>query len=159
VSELGRLRHGSWLNQVEIWFGILTRTALRHRFFARERRPRAPLRVDLHGLSGASGFADGGASLRGDRRRRRVQRFSSGSAGSSLIAAANAALMGMGLTVVPAHLVAAEPTLRPIGHAFLHSDIWLVVRPDLSRMARVRTVMDFVAEVVSRGAALVYGEK
>jgi transposase len=27
-------RHGSWLNQVEIWFGILTRSALRHRSFA-----------------------------------------------------------------------------------------------------------------------------
>jgi transposase len=27
-------KHGSWLNQVEIWFGILTRAALRHRSFA-----------------------------------------------------------------------------------------------------------------------------
>ena len=27
-------KHGSWLNQVEIWFGILTRSALRHRSFA-----------------------------------------------------------------------------------------------------------------------------
>lgn len=27
-------RHGSWLNQVEIWFGILTRCALRYRSFA-----------------------------------------------------------------------------------------------------------------------------
>ena len=26
-------RHGSWLNQVEIWFGILTRTALRYASF------------------------------------------------------------------------------------------------------------------------------
>lgn len=26
-------KHGSWLNQVEIWFGILTRCALRHRSF------------------------------------------------------------------------------------------------------------------------------
>jgi transposase len=26
-------KHGSWLNQVEIWFGILTRSALRHRSF------------------------------------------------------------------------------------------------------------------------------
>ena len=29
--------HGSWLNQVEIWFGILTRSALRHRSFANVR--------------------------------------------------------------------------------------------------------------------------
>jgi len=27
-------KHGSWLNQIEIWFGILTRSALRHRSFA-----------------------------------------------------------------------------------------------------------------------------
>ena len=27
-------KHGSWLNQVEIWFGILTSQALRHRSFA-----------------------------------------------------------------------------------------------------------------------------
>jgi transposase len=26
-------KHGSWLNQVEIWFGILSRSALRHRSF------------------------------------------------------------------------------------------------------------------------------
>jgi transposase len=26
-------KHGSWLNQVEIWFGILSRGALRHRSF------------------------------------------------------------------------------------------------------------------------------
>lgn len=26
-------KHGSWLNQIEIWFGILTRRALRHRSF------------------------------------------------------------------------------------------------------------------------------
>jgi len=26
-------KHGSWLNQIEIWFGILTRSALRHRSF------------------------------------------------------------------------------------------------------------------------------
>jgi transposase len=26
-------KHGSWLNQVEIWFGILTRSVLRHRSF------------------------------------------------------------------------------------------------------------------------------
>jgi transposase len=26
-------KHGSWLNQVEIWFGILTKSALRHRSF------------------------------------------------------------------------------------------------------------------------------
>ncbi len=27
-------KHGSWLNQVEIWFGILTSHALRHRSFS-----------------------------------------------------------------------------------------------------------------------------
>ena len=27
-------KHGSWLNQVAIWFGILTRSAVRHRSFA-----------------------------------------------------------------------------------------------------------------------------
>jgi len=33
VSFIFTPKHGSWLNQVEIWFGILTRGALRHRSF------------------------------------------------------------------------------------------------------------------------------
>jgi len=34
VSFVFTPKHGSWLNQVEIWFGILTRKALAHRSFA-----------------------------------------------------------------------------------------------------------------------------
>ena len=33
VSFVFTPKHGSWLNQVEIWFGILTRSALAHRSF------------------------------------------------------------------------------------------------------------------------------
>lgn len=33
VSFVFTPKHGSWLNQVEIWFGILTASALRHRSF------------------------------------------------------------------------------------------------------------------------------
>ena len=38
--------HGSWLNQVEIWFGILTRSALRHRSFANVRELAAAIDAD-----------------------------------------------------------------------------------------------------------------
>jgi DNA-binding transcriptional LysR family regulator len=77
---------------------------------------------------------------------------------SNLIAALNATLMGMGLAALPAHFVAAEPTLVPIGPSFSHADITLVVHPDLARAARVRAVMDFIIEVVQTERRLLRGE-
>jgi DNA-binding transcriptional LysR family regulator len=66
--------------------------------------------------------------------------------------------MGAGLAVLPAHFVAAETTLVPIGPSFAHGDITLVVHPDLARAARVRAVMDFIIEIVKRERRLLRGE-
>jgi DNA-binding transcriptional LysR family regulator len=76
---------------------------------------------------------------------------------SYLIAALNAAIMGIGLAVLPAHFVAAEATLVAIGPSFSHSDIAIVAHPDLARAARVRAVMDFIIEVAQRERALLRG--
>jgi DNA-binding transcriptional LysR family regulator len=76
---------------------------------------------------------------------------------SNLIAALNAAIMGMGLAVLPAHFVAGETTLVPLGPSFSHGEITLVVHPDLARAARVRAVMDFIIEVVQREGSLLRG--
>ncbi len=76
---------------------------------------------------------------------------------SSIISALNAATMGMGLAVVPAHLLSGEPTLRAIGPSFMQSDIFIVVHPDLAKIARIRAVMDFIADIVRRDAALLNG--
>jgi hypothetical protein len=35
--------------------------------------------------------------------------------------------------------------------------VWLVVHPDLARVARVRAVTDFIAEIVARDAELLSG--
>jgi DNA-binding transcriptional LysR family regulator len=64
----------------------------------------------------------------------------------------------MGLAVLPAHFVASEATLVPIGPSFSHRDITIVVHPDLARAARVRAVMDFIIEVVQRERRVLRGE-
>jgi DNA-binding transcriptional LysR family regulator len=76
---------------------------------------------------------------------------------NNLIAALNAALIGMGMAVLPAHLVLSEATLVPIGPSFCHRDITLVVHPDLGRAARVRAVIDFIIETVQLERVLLRG--
>lgn len=74
--------------------------------------------------------------------------------GNSLIAVLNAALIGMGIAVVPCFLADPEPTLRRLVPEVLGSrEVWLVFHPDVARIARVRLVIDFVTETV-RGAAM-----
>lgn len=77
--------------------------------------------------------------------------------GNSVIAALNAAICGMGLAVIPCFLAEGEAgaQLRRLTPRVLGArDIHLVVHPDLSRVARVRAVMDFVVDLFERDAAL-----
>jgi DNA-binding transcriptional LysR family regulator len=65
---------------------------------------------------------------------------------------------GVGLGVLPCFLGDAQPTLRrvfarPLGSA----DVWLVVHPDLQRVARVRAVIDFLTEAISLHAETLAG--
>jgi DNA-binding transcriptional LysR family regulator len=74
--------------------------------------------------------------------------------GNSIIAALNATLCGMGVGALPCFLGEGEPVLRRLTPRVLGTrDIYLVVHPDLARVARVRAVMDFVVDLFARDAA------
>jgi DNA-binding transcriptional LysR family regulator len=78
--------------------------------------------------------------------------------GNSIMAALNACLAGMGLTVLPGFLADVEPTLVRLSPAVLGTrPMFLVVHPDLARVARVRVVMDFIVEIITGEAALLQG--
>ena len=73
--------------------------------------------------------------------------------GNSIIAAMNAAILGLGLTVLPCFIADAESALCRLTPRLLGTrDIFLVVHPDLARVARVRAVMDFIIEAFERDA-------
>jgi DNA-binding transcriptional LysR family regulator len=79
--------------------------------------------------------------------------------GNSIVAALNAAIVGMGIAVLPCFLAEAEPNLRRLSDAVIDSrEIWLVFHPDVAKIARVRTVIDFITEVIGREAAMLGGE-
>ena len=79
--------------------------------------------------------------------------------GNSIMAVLNAAIVGMGLAVLPCFLAEAEPTLRRLTPKILGSrEIWLVFHPDVARVARVRTVIDFVTEIIGQEADKLRGE-
>lgn len=70
---------------------------------------------------------------------------------NSLVSALNAVVIGMGVSVLPCFLAEVEPQLRRLTPEVLASrDVWLVVHPDLARVARVRAVMDFLLEILGR---------
>lgn len=79
---------------------------------------------------------------------------------NSIVAAFNAVILGLGVSVLPCFMSDAEPTLQRLAPQVLGGrDIFLVVHPDLARVARVRAVMDFVVEVFERDAAMWSGER
>jgi DNA-binding transcriptional LysR family regulator len=78
--------------------------------------------------------------------------------GNSIPAVINAAIVGLGLAMVPCFLADAEPTLRRVTPDVLGSrEIWLVFHPDVARIARVRRVIDFVTEIIGRAAPQLRG--
>jgi DNA-binding transcriptional LysR family regulator len=75
--------------------------------------------------------------------------------GNSIVAALNAAICGMGVAALPCFIAEREPVLQRLTPRVLGGrDIYLVVHPDLSRVARIRAVMDFVVELFDRDSAL-----
>lgn len=75
--------------------------------------------------------------------------------GNSIVAAINAAICGMGIGAVPCFLAESDPALRRVTPRVIGArDIYLVVHPDLARVARVRAVMDFVVELFTKDATL-----
>ena len=80
--------------------------------------------------------------------------------GNSIVAVLNAAIVGMGIAVLPCFMADAEPNLQRLCPEVIGSrDLWLVFHSDVARIARVRTVIDFVTDVVGSEAAILRGER
>ena len=78
--------------------------------------------------------------------------------GNSLLAVLDAAAEGLGLAVLPCWLADPDPRLQRLSAPGLTSgSLYLVVHPDVAKIARVRTVMDFLVDVVRRDRGLLVG--
>ena len=78
--------------------------------------------------------------------------------GSSVRSVLEATLAGIGLSVLPCQLCDPEPQLvRLLPGSLGCRTLSLVVHPDVARVARVRAVMDFLVEVISRDHAALLG--
>jgi DNA-binding transcriptional LysR family regulator len=79
---------------------------------------------------------------------------------NSIMSAVNAAIAGMGVTVLPCFLGDAEAGLRRLTDEVLATrPIWVVFHPDVGQIRRVRKVIDFVSTIVGREAAMFRGER
>lgn len=76
----------------------------------------------------------------------------------SIPAAWNAALGGLGIVLVPCFLAEGEDRMLRLTPELLGTrDVFLVAHPDLTRVTRVRLVMDFLVERFTRDASLLAG--
>ncbi len=78
---------------------------------------------------------------------------------NSLLALRAAARAGMGVAALPCYLGDPDPGLRRV-HAPLADmevSLWLLTHPDLKRVARIRSVLDFLAERLGARRALIEG--
>jgi DNA-binding transcriptional LysR family regulator len=76
----------------------------------------------------------------------------------SIVAAWHAALGGSGIAIVPCFLAEREETMVRLTPEVLGArDIYLVVHPDLARVTRVRVVIEFLAERLTREGDLLAG--
>ncbi|HEX2733557.1 MAG TPA: LysR family transcriptional regulator [Polyangiaceae bacterium] len=79
---------------------------------------------------------------------------------ASLPAALHAALGGIGIAVIPCFLAEREQTLvRLTPEVVGCADIFMVVHPDLARVARVRAVMDFFTECLATNSDTLSGTR
>jgi DNA-binding transcriptional LysR family regulator len=78
--------------------------------------------------------------------------------GNSLLSVLTAAAEGLGLAVLPCWLADPDPRLQRLSAPGLTAgSLYLVAHPDIAKIARVRTVMDFLIEIVERDRALLVG--
>lgn len=101
---------------------------------------------ELRGTVGAKWLRDHGA------RGRVVLRS------SSLLALGSAVVAGLGVAPLPCLFGDSQPSLRRVLPALIgHHDVWLVVHPNVKDSARVRAVMEVLAELTTRESALLSG--
>jgi DNA-binding transcriptional LysR family regulator len=80
---------------------------------------------------------------------------------NSLLALRAAARAGMGVAALPCYLADPDSKLRRV-HAPLADmevSLWLLTHPDLRRVARIRTLLDFLARQLAKQRALIEGGK
>jgi molybdate transport repressor ModE-like protein len=80
---------------------------------------------------------------------------------NSLLALHMAARAGMGVAALPCYLGDSEPGLRRVHPplAELEVSLWLLTHPDLKRVAKIRTVLDFVAGKLWEQRELIEGRQ
>lgn len=79
---------------------------------------------------------------------------------NSLVGCMAAAKVGLELAVLPCFLAEPEPDLVRVTDTIpeLSTPLWLLTHPDLRRVYRIRTFLDFVAKALSRQKDLFAGE-
>jgi DNA-binding transcriptional LysR family regulator len=77
---------------------------------------------------------------------------------TSLLSVAAAVREGLGLGLLPAMFAASGPPLVRIGKPVAAAEGWLLVHPDLQHLARVRAVIDVLADLARQDAPMLRGE-
>jgi DNA-binding transcriptional LysR family regulator len=79
---------------------------------------------------------------------------------NSVLALAEMASAGLGISLLPGYLASKDVRLRRAGPAeSTRCDLWMVVHSDLHRNARVKAVMDGIHEIVASDAPLLCPEE
>jgi len=78
---------------------------------------------------------------------------------NSLLALREAARAGMGVAALPCYLGDADPALRRVCPPIeaMTVALWLLTHPEIRRVARIRTVLDFLADRLGSRRALIEG--
>lgn len=77
---------------------------------------------------------------------------------TNLLTVMAAVRAGLGLGLLPGMFAAAAPPLVRIGQPVATAEGWLLVHPDLQRVARVRAVIDTLAELARQDGPVLRGE-
>jgi molybdate transport repressor ModE-like protein len=77
----------------------------------------------------------------------------------SLLALRSAAVGGFGVAALPCYLADPVAELRRVTTPLpdMEGSLWLLTHPDLRKVARIRTVLDFMADALSRQRGLIEG--
>lgn len=78
---------------------------------------------------------------------------------NSLLALSQAAGAGFGVAALPCYLGDPDPGLRRVAGPMteMETALWLLVHPDIRKVARIRALLDFLAENLMRQGALIEG--
>jgi DNA-binding transcriptional LysR family regulator len=79
----------------------------------------------------------------------------------SLLALRSATTAGLGVAALPCYLADPAPELRRITTPLpdMEASLWLLTHPDLRRVMRIRSVLDFMADALSRQRGLIEGTR